>query len=175
MPIEIIPKPVAKVPPWHNWLLYASILLLVVSLIGYFMLGRRLNREKNTIQELNEDLAQPKSSEETTLEGRILAYKRKVENFSQLVDGHRYASRVFPFFERLCHPRGWFSNFTVDFEEHLLRVAGQVDSFTTLGQQLLIFEEEPLIKEVNLSSLSLGEEGGVDFSVNLFLDPKIFK
>ena len=105
MAIEIIPKPTVKIPPWQNFLLYFCLLLLIVSLIGYFMVNRLLNTERAALQKVSESLAQPKSPEEEALESRVLDYQKRVQDFSKLIDEHRYSSKVFPFFEKLCHPR----------------------------------------------------------------------
>ena len=56
-----------------------------------------------------------------------------------------------------------------------LVVSGEAETFLVLGQQFQIFKQENLIKSVNLARISMGREGGVDFSFNLLLDPIIFK
>jgi len=52
---------------------------------------------------------------------------------------------------------------------------GQTENFSTLEQQISILKLKKEIKDINLSSISIGKEGKVDFTLNLSLDPAIFK
>jgi len=175
MAIEIIPKPAEKIPFWQNFLFYFSFLLLVGSILGYFALDRFIARERMVLEELDEALTRERIAEETALENRVFGYQRKIDDFSQLIDAHLYSSKIFPFFENICHPKVWFSQFGLDFTHYELVVSGEAESFSALSQQIQIFEKEPLIKGVSLSQLSIGREGKVDFAISFYLDPKIFK
>jgi hypothetical protein len=175
MAIEIIPKPPVKAPSWQNILFYFSIALLITSVFSYFGLDYLLKKNKIVYQELEEALAREKTAEETALENRVFGYQKRINDFSKLINKHLYASKVFPLLESVCHPKVWFSDFDFSLKDYMVVVSGEAESFSALGQQLMIFEKEPLIKETNLSQLSLGAEGGITFTINLSLSPGAFK
>lgn len=173
--IEIIPKPVQKLPLWHNFLFYFSILLFLVSLTGYFLLKHFSEEISQEIKDLEEILTEEKTLSEVVLETKVLNYQKKIGNFSQLIKKHKRISKIFEFFESICHPKVWFSRFNLSREPFQLRVSGETENFHFLEQQILIFKKEPLIEEVNLSNISFGEKGKVNFSLSLTLNPALFQ
>ncbi|KPJ71800.1 hypothetical protein AMJ50_00480 [Parcubacteria bacterium DG_74_3] len=175
MAIEIIPKPPVKIPFWQNFLFYFSFLLLIASIVSYFALGRFITQGEATLLELQDTLTRERTGQEIALENRVFACQKKIDDFSQLIKQHLFPSKGFLFIENLCHPRVWLSQFGLELPSYQLVISGQADSFSALGQQLLIFENNSSIKEVNLSQLSIGKEGGVEFIINLSLDPRIFQ
>lgn len=173
--IEIIPKPIAKLPFWQNILFYLSIALLIISIISFFVLNRFLETAKAELQNLEETLDRERTPEEAALEKRVFDYQKKMEDFTTLKDLHLYPSKFFDFFQDLCHPQVWFSKFNLNLRNYDLTISGQTDTFSTLGQQLLIFQEREEIQEVNLSQLKISKIGKVDFTLSLSFDPAILK
>ena len=175
MPIEIIPKPAKEPPFWLNILFYFSIALVLVSFSSLFILNHLEKKSVENLQNLEEVLAKEKTPKEIALEEEIFRYQKKIYDFSLLIDLHKSPLNFFSVLERISHPKIQFTNFSLDPKEFRAVLSGQTESFQTLGQQLLIFKKESLIKEVNLSKLSIGKEGGTEFTLSLFLDPGIFK
>lgn len=175
MDIEIIPKPAKKVSPSQNILFYFAVGLLLLSIGLYFVLGYFVKKSELILQDLEETLAREKTEEETILEKEVFGYQRKVEDFSTLIGQHTYASGFFNFFESLSHPKVWFSKISLNITNHRLIVSGKTDTFLILDQQLLIFQQEELIKETILNKLSIGKEGLVNFTFDLTLNPIIVK
>jgi len=175
MAIEIIPKPARKAPPLQNILFYFAVGLLLLSIGAYFVLGYFIKKSELTLQDLEETLAREKTEEEGVLEEEVFGYERKVEDFSILINQHAYVSKIFNFFENLCHPKVWFSKINLNMTNHKLIVSGKTDTFLILDQQLLIFQQEELIKETILIKLSIGKEGLVNFTFDLSFNPIIVK
>jgi len=173
--VEIIPKPVQRPPSWQNILLSFSVGLLLISIISYFALGYFIQKSETAFQDLEQALAQKETEEEIALEQEVFGYQKKIGDFSGLVNQHIYPSQVFTLFESLCHPQAWFSKMNVDFGTQRISVFGKTNNFLILDQQLSIFEQEELVKEVGLSNVSIGKEGLVNFTLNFVLDPVIVK
>ncbi|MFH1036848.1 MAG: hypothetical protein V1756_02195 [Patescibacteria group bacterium] len=174
MTIQIVPRPVEKEPIWLNVLFYLSIFLVVAAISVFFVINGLQNREEKNFQLLEGSLAQANSSPEAALEKEVLAIKRKIDDFSSLVGGYEYSSNVFGFLEGITLPKVFFSSFNLTADTHEIEVGGTTDSFQTVGQQLIVFKNEKLIKNVVLSNMGFSKEG-VAFSFNLILDPKIFQ
>lgn len=173
--IEIIPKPEKEPARWPKILFYLSLALLIGAILGYFVLDYFEKRASLTLEDLEERLQELSTSEEKVLEEEVLLYQKQINDFSTLLEEHKIASNSFEFLEKITHPRLWFNDFSLNLETYQMTVIGSAPDFPTLGQQLIIFQKEKSIKEVNLTDISLGEEGKVSFGFDLSLDPQIFK
>ncbi|MDO8504186.1 MAG: hypothetical protein Q7S60_05935 [bacterium] len=172
---EIIPRPTQKAPAWQNALLYLSLALLLAAVISFFLLGRFIKNADISLKNLEETLTKEKTSQEIDLEKSIIFWQIKIRDFSQLLERHVYPSNFFDFISKIAHPKTWFQQVALDLKESKVAIQGSTESFTTLGQQLFILEQEPSIKDFTLSSLLIGKKGKVDFSLNITLDPNLFK
>jgi len=172
--MEIIPKKTPQIPQWLNYLFYLSVILLILVVAAIFVLDNYINKSKEALSGLDEAIKSERTQERLALEKEVQTYARKIEDFSKIISQHLENSGVFVFLQSNCHPQVWFSQFTLDSLGNKIGLDGKSKSFKSLGQQILIFQEEKLVKSVNLEKVSLNKEGGVDFSLSLILDPQIF-
>ena len=172
--IEIIPKPAAKIPFWLNILFYSSIVLLIAVISSFFVLNHFIKKSTDTLQDLETALARERTPSKIALEKEIFSYQKKIEDLASLLKEHLASSQVFEFLERVTHPRVWFLNFDFSSRESRVKVSGITESFQTLGQQIFILKKNPLVKDLNLSGVSIGKEGEIVFTIDLLLDPQIF-
>ena len=176
---QIIPKPIPKTPLIINILFYISILALIVMAIGYFYL---INLEKNTqdnLFELEKILTEEKIEKEKQLEKEIFTYQKKMKDFSLLLDSHQTFYGLFELLEKNCHPKVWFSSFNIEAESHELTLTGEAENFQSIEQQIIIFKDSTKdstddILDVELSEISIQEEGAIAFSLRLSLSPELF-
>ena len=172
--MEIIPKEPLKSSKSSNILLYFSLALLFFSIASFFVLGYFLEGNRKELTVLEMTLAKPIAPEKLALEKDILSYQRKIDDFSFLIDQQLEGSRFFTAFEKVVHPRVWFSKFSLSLEEKRVTLSGHAESFEVLGQQLYIIQNQDWIKDAELGTVSMGEEGKIDFSLFLILNSKLF-
>lgn len=172
--IEIIPKPVAKLPRWFNIVFYLSLVLLFLAISSYFVLNQSQKKSFKELQDLEEAIALERTPQRVNLEKEILLYQKKIDDFTFLFNNHLSISKFFDFLEKNSHPRVWLPQINLIPGQGQLIISGQTESFKALGQQLLIFKKEPLIKDISLTKISIGRRGEIEFSLNLSLDQKIF-
>lgn len=173
--VEIIPKKEKKTPSLINILFYLSLLLLIITIGGYFALDylqKDLERERVNFEKR---ITEKETPERKVLEKKIKEYQKRINDLSILLNAHQRSSSFFPFLEKLSHPKVFFSNLDLNLSNYEASLGGQTDNFQILGQQFLIFKTEKSIKSVNLTKISIGEEGKVEFTFKLSLDPQIFK
>lgn len=174
--IEIIPRPVSKLPFSQNILFYFSALLIFLVVLGYFILDFYLiSGAERKLQELDEALARTKTEEQVMLEKELSGYEKKIKNFSALLGRHVFFSRTFNFFEENTHPDAWFSSFSLNPGKGQVGLSGETDNFVTLHQQVRILKENPSVKGVNLTNIAIGKEGRINFDIGLTLDPGLLK
>ncbi|MFC1789413.1 PilN domain-containing protein [Patescibacteria group bacterium] len=160
-----------KTPLWVNVLFYLSLILLIVIISSYFILKNSQVKADEKLIELDSQLATSKTTEEISLEN----YQNKINDFIFLTNKYMANSKFFDFIEKVTHPEVQFTSIAISADKKTVSLSGQTDNFQTLGQQLIVFKEEPLIHETTLSSISLGGEDEVSFNFNFLLDQIIFK
>ncbi len=171
--VEIIPKKASKKFSWEDFLFYFSIILLIATVSSFFYFKTSINRTTITIKNLEEEIRK-KTPEQRELEERIFTYQEKINDISTLLADHKPSSKVFAFLEENTHPQVWFSDFLFMSTGSRVEVSGFVESFEALGQQALIFKENPLIRDLRLFEVSIDREEGVSFTFSLFFEPQIF-
>lgn len=172
--VEIIPKKIST-PHWINYLFYLSLILLIVSFVSYLFLNYALTKSQVSLQEIKDVLAEKETPERVSLENEILTSKQKIQNFSEITNQYLVSSKIFDFFQENCHPKVYFKSFNLISSSGLVAVSGETDSFKSLGQQELIFINNPVIKEAVLSNVSMGKEGVISFSFSVYFKAEIFK
>jgi len=173
--VEIIPKEVPKLPGWLNILFYFSLILLVSAIASYFSLNNSLKKSQEELSNLELLLLQEITFEKFNLEKEIFKDKSKIEDFSYLIDQHLESSKIFNILEKISHPKVWFLNFDLNSQKGVLELSGEAQNFESLGQQILILNEEKSIKDTNLKNISITKEGKVGFNISLSLEPEILK
>jgi len=185
MAIEINPKSANKSPFLVNILFYLSIILLLSVIFSYFILDRFQKSASEKIRQFEAKISSEKTQEWLSLEQELKTKKKKIDDFSVLIGEHKLPSKFLAFsegtfaetknFGNLIHPKVQVLNFSLDIKNSKVKISGLTENFITLEQQYLIFQSEPLIKEANLSNISIGKEGKINFSFELLFDPSVLK
>jgi len=173
--VEIIPKPIKKIPKRQRVLTYFPILILILAIAISFLLFSLEKEAQITLQGLDEKISKARTPEVVSLEKEILTYQKKINNFSQIIKRHFFSSKIFPFLEERTHQNTLFQKFDLIPGENRIKLVGQTDNFLILHQQVSIFQADPLIRELNLSKVSIGREGKIEFDLEVIFDPKILK
>jgi len=175
MPVEIIPKKTEAEFPLVNILLYFSLILLLGSASSLLVLDHYQKKSEKDLQHIESLIAEKETPEGKALEQEVLRYKEKIDRVAPLLASHQKSSAFFSYFEKLSHPKVTFSSLSLNLKENRASLVGTTENFQTLEQQLHVLKKEKSIKNVNLSGISIGEEGKIGFSLDLLLDPQIFK
>lgn len=173
--VEIIPKPIEQATQWQKVLLYVLIFLVIVLIISYFLLTNLEEKSSIYNQELEIKIAQGRTAQRISLEEESFEQKKKIETIYPFLEAHTLSSKFFEFLESKTHPRIFFSKLNLNTEESKVILTGATDSFSTLDQQLLVFNQDSLVEDLLLTTASLNKQGGVDFNLEIFLNKNFFK
>jgi hypothetical protein len=172
--VEIIPKSFEEIPAWQRILLYFLIFLLIAIIIIYFLLGNFQKESEAYFKNLEKRLSEEKAPQIAELREENLDYKKRIEDFSLLFENHVLNKQFFEFIEAKSHPKVFFSEVNLNSQNLQASLFGLTDSFLSLGQQVLIFREDELVKDLILSNVSIGKTGGVEFDLELFFKEELF-
>ena len=174
MVIEVIPKKEIKAPSWQNYLLYFTIVLIILAIVGYFTLGYFVKKSDQRLKEVEKEIEDAKSPERRALEDRLKSLSSEIDDFAPLLLNHRQNSNLFNFLEANTHPKVFFQELNFDAKANSLKLSGQTDDFSTLGQQLLIFRKSEFVQNLKLSEVKISKEGKVEFTFDFSLSPRLF-
>jgi len=172
--MDIIPKIEERPPIWLNILFYFSIIFLVAAVAGVFSFRYLKNRAENSLQSIEQQIDLSKAGREA-LESEVFRYQQKIDDFSLLLNTHKAASNFFPFLEKACHPKTQFTELALSLKDAKAGISGIAESFEALEQQINILEKQEQVKEVYLAKISIAKEGGADFTLNIALNPSLFR
>jgi len=175
--VEIIPKAPPKRPLWQNILFFLSLAAPIAAIAGYFVLDHYADQSGKGVKGLRAQIAQVKTPEEMSLENELFEAQDKINDFSGLLENHKYASKLFPFLGSICHPKVQFQSldFVVSDSGFSVSFPALAESYEVLHQQLLILRSAESIQSFEMSDIGMGKEGGVTFSLSLNISPQIFQ
>lgn len=173
--VEIIPKETAKLPGWLNNLLFAFLIILILSILSYFILNSSVKRAGDSLQGLSMSLNELRSLERSAAEREVLKYNNKIGYFFQLLDGHLETSKIFDLIQQSSHPKVWFTKFNLSAVGDKAIFSGKTTNFENLGQQILILEQSDWVSKVELQKISISKERNVDFELSVYIKPGILK
>ena len=173
--VNLIPRPIKKISKNQKILLYFLIFLVFSLTTSYVFLISLEKQALASLEDVEQRIFEQKTTEMGSLESTIQDYKIEVDEFALYLNSHILISNFFDFLEDSAHPNIYFSQMGLKPSSATVSLSGRADSFLTLGQQLMIFDGESLVKKVSLSNISLSEEGSIIFNISLSLDPILFK
>lgn len=169
-----MPKKPVQIPFWQKALFYVSFVFLALSVFALLFIYSFSKKTALRADELNRELANPRTGEEINLEKEILRARQELAAFALLSGQRKPISRVFVILEKITHPQVFFSVVNLVAEDNKIRLSGKTDNFQVLGQQNFLFKGENSVKEVNLVKVGIGKEGGIDFDFEIIFDPAVF-
>ncbi len=174
MAFNIIPKKEIEKKPWLDWVFYFCLILLIISVLSYFVLEYSLKGAEAESKDLENKIFEQQNEENNQLKEKLILNQKKIDDFSVVLKEHKLTSQVFTFIQNSTHPEVSFMDFSFNSTNSSLILSGQASNFKTLGEQLLILQRQENIQNIELSNISLMEEGNIDFNLDIVLNPKIF-
>lgn len=181
MAFEVGTKKEIKEFNWPNIVFYFSLVLLLISVLSYFVLTYLIENTRSEIEDLDKAINAQKT-ENNELIDYLEGEEEIINDFSKILNEHKFTNQIFDAVEEITHKEVILENFTFEPEKLLLSVSGTVSNFQALGEQLLIFQEEKekdenseekKMVEWNLYVISY-RENSIEFKLDLVLAPQIF-
>lgn len=177
MEVEIVPRPKTKPSKIISILLYVSLVFLILTAGAYFQLSSIEKKRTQELDGLKETLVQKETSSDLKqLQGRLIVYKEKIDKVSFLLDSYRVGTNFFKFLEKYTHPKVRVSSVNVAISDSEVSVSGETTNFTTLIQQMYVFERNPQVRGLKLSTFAATKDKKkVNFTINFSLSSNLFK
>lgn len=154
--------------------IYSLLLLIIVIFVCFGLWGYKIYLARdmeNSIKEI-ENL---QSQRDLELEVNFSKLKTDIENFKKILEVHVYPSQIFKMLEELTIPQVRFTNFNADLADSKLILEAEAVDYSALASQIVVFEEDPRIKNVGLSEVDLDISGRVSSNLEIEIDPAFLR
>ena len=103
---------------------------------------------------------------------KILVTKMKAEDIIQILQNREKASDFFISLGASVHPKLYFTSLFLYIEDKRVELEGLTDDFTSLGEQMIAFNQSSFIEEAQLLDINFTKEGDIEFSIIISLPLK---
>jgi hypothetical protein len=148
---------------------FLVLFLVILSLLlygGTIIYKKKLNTNLESIKQEISLLATKRIPD---TEKAIIDLDIKISLLKEAFQTHTYWSEVLKKIEALTMQNVYFSdaNFNLEQDKISVQLSASTDTYTSLARQMLGLQEEPTTQKVEISSITLSEEGGIKFELSL--------
>ncbi|MDP2735196.1 MAG: hypothetical protein Q8P12_03240 [bacterium] len=173
--VDIIPKAPKRYSLFMQVMFMLSVAAFVISAGGFGVLWYLERTASDRLKEVEAVLGAGKTEEEAQLENDVFAARLRLQDFSALVAQRKDFLPAFGFLETVVHPNVYFPAMSMDSLRQDLQLRGQATSFAVLDEQIAVFQAREEPSRISLTSLRLGEAGGVDFQIGVQFPLEFFQ
>lgn len=169
-------------PLWQNILFYFSIGLTLSFLVGDGVLYYFTKKAAEDAKNIKIAIEQGKTQQILNLENLIKSYRDRIDEFSSLVANHKLSSNFFGesqyktgILEKDTHPKVMFNEMTFNVRDNTITLSGVTETFEILAQQVVLFQNDKMVKSVKTSKADTNKEGKIEFTLDIVFDPALLK
>lgn len=160
---------------WTEVFFYFSIVSLSVAILTYGVFAYKYYIQDQEINEINEKMLAFPTVQQKEQEKEVFDYKKKIDDFSAILNNQKFFSNVFVFMEKNTLPNVSFSLFDITESLREVRLSGETDNMSSLSHQIQVFEEnKDYVKSISVLNSQLGANGATKFVLNISFHPQIF-
>jgi len=159
---------------WMDVIYYFVISLLFASVFSYLIFLAKNNMQRSEIEQKTAALKTVGTLQQKEYEETVIAYQKKIKDFSGIFKNHEFASRAFSFMQSQTMPNVWFIRFDLDRKNTKVQLLGQADNMEAFSRQVANFEKNEYVRSVGALNSALSDSAKVQFNISLFLDSKLF-
>lgn len=158
-----------------DYVFYFVSVVLAAVIFAYLLLLFKMNLQNKSIADVEKSKAALATAENQLYEKKVLDYKKKIDDFANIISSHKISSGIFNFIEEKTVKNIWFSQFNMSGASNEIKLSGEAQTLDALSQQINIFEaNQEYIKDANIISSETGASGKISFIIGLSLNPEIF-
>lgn len=163
-----------KRPWWLDVIFYFSMSLLVATVLCYLIFMFKNDMQKKDIQDATDALQTVGTVQQKSYEKDVVDYRQKINDFSELLKNHEFASNVLTFMGKNTMSSIWFNRFDLDKKNRTVQLLGQAESVEAFSRQVNGLEGNEDVSSISTLNSTLVALAKIDFELSLSLDPKLF-
>ncbi len=171
--VRVIPKEEVreKESLFIKFLFWFALLLLVASGGLAYLADWKVNTDQEALASIENRMSQVGTKEQKEFKEQIFTYKKKIDDVVLILKNHKAPTQLFKIIESSIHPSVVITDFSYrGLGQEKVNISGQVSDLTSLSQQIVMFESNPDISKVMLSSVSGGKSAQIIFKMDLTIN-----
>lgn len=172
--IEQLGRESPRTPGWSGQLLMFSSTVFFICLLIYFgvtygyepYLQSQVESQKRDIQTFGQKIPLEKQAQ-------LVGFYSQVANLEKIFRGHVIDSPIFEWLEKNTQVNVYFDKASLDVPNGKLSLNGKARTMNDVNQQLAIFQSQPEVQKMIVSSVNFSK-GLWEFSSALIFDPVYF-
>ncbi len=154
---------------------YIGLMLFLFSFVASATLYFLSWRMESKFLEVERMLEERKSEEVLRLEREIDGHHRRLGDFYFIVNKKKFSSPIFRFLEENIHPGVYFSEFEANVQDGTIIAAGIARNLVAFDQQLQIFKESPMTRDVSAVTFVRERDGQITFPITITFDQALLE
>ena len=157
-----------------NVVFYLVTAFFVAIIFSYPLLSFKVYLQNKEINKLDNIMSFDETQQKTN-EMKVLDYKKKIDDYTLIINNHRISSNIFVFIEEKTLSNVWFSNFAMSQFANEVKLSGEAENIVALSLQVEAFEKsEDYVRDVAVLESQESDSGRVQFALSLYLTPEVF-
>ena len=148
-----------------------SLLLIVVSGGLSYIVNWKLNEGNQLLIDVKTKVSQTGTIQQRASKDNVINYKKKLDDISVLIASHKAPTKVFDILEASVHPNVFISDmiYTNAAKQEKIGINGVASDLISLAQQIRLFQQNPSIERVLLSTVNAADIQKINFKIDLTL------
>ncbi|MFH1671240.1 MAG: hypothetical protein ABH889_00460 [Candidatus Portnoybacteria bacterium] len=155
------------------WFGLSIFFLIATVLISLGLWGYKISLVQGE-EKLDKRIGEINSQRDLEFESKLTDLKEKIEGARSILGNRVYPSAVFSLIEELTIPGIQFSELSLDIARGQVILMVEANTFDALAKQIVIFEEDERVEDINLTSANLNELGKATSKIDIKLKTNIF-
>ena len=158
----------------QNRLVGAGAFLFIAFLVLYFGFIIYRSYLGNSIRDIYGERKILLEQRDAQRERVVADFGERAQQVRGILSSHRATSKVFVLLENSVHSRITLRQFNFDFSQSKLDILGATDSYNTLAEQIILWDQDSNIKYSRISDFNVGTDGRLTFVASLTLARPFF-
>ncbi len=156
----------------ENAVFYFAFFLLLFVISGFFYFRHEVNRANEEMAVLDVQWTKMKTEEQKGLESRVVAARRRMSDFSKIMEERYSAVNFFSEFENMVFSGVHYSKLILDFSKNSVSLTGHGNNFSDVARQGTKFSAaKSVLVSWPFTKIMITEDGKINFDADLSMDP----
>lgn len=157
--------------PKAGLILIVCMILLILSVLAWSVLWLQSNSLINQKQLIEAQIQELQDHRDVDLENTLIELDDGITMLDSVLKERIYPVNIFSVLESLVLPEVVFSDFNSDILKAKVGIQVTASNYNKLAEQMVVFEEDERIKNVEFSGINLSGEGEAISNFQIDLDP----
>ncbi|MDO8583644.1 MAG: hypothetical protein Q7R83_00500 [bacterium] len=155
----------------NNRLLALAIVFFVLLGISYGVFRVLATSARSSVADTEKSISALYAKRQKVDEEKLLNFQKQLGTMRALLKSHTAWSTGFIGIQKLIEPRMKFLSLEADRAKQSYSFHAVADTYTTIARQVAAFYGSELVKDVSVSTISVTNDGQVDVTMQLILNP----